>query len=119
MLHLIIKLLITAVSLLAVSAIFSGIEVDGLYIAIIAALILGILNVTLKPILIILTLPINLLTLGLLTFVINGFFFWFVSSFVQGFEVHGFLVAIVGAAVVSVFSYLGNTLVAESVTKRN
>lgn len=119
MLHLIIKLLITALSLLAVSALFAGIEVISLYIAIITALILGIINVTLKPVLVILTLPINLLTLGLFTFVINGFFFWFVSSFVQGFDVSGFLVAIVGAAVVSVFSYLGNTLVAKSATKRN
>lgn len=119
MLHLIIKLLITALSLLAVSALFAGIEVISLYIAIITALILGIINVTLKPVLVILTLPINLLTLGLFTFVINGFFFWFVSSFVQGFDVSGFLVAIVGAAVVSVFSYLGNTLVAKGATKRN
>ncbi len=119
MLHLVIKLLITAVSLLAVSALFAGIEVTNLYIAIIAAIILGIINVTLKPILVILTLPINLLTLGLFTFVINGFFFWFVSSFVQGFEVRGFLMAVVGAAVVSVFSYLGNTLVARGTTKRN
>ena len=108
MLKLIAKLLITIIALLLVSNYVPGIMVDGFYIALMVAVILGIINLIIKPILLVLTLPINLLTLGLFTFVINAFLFWFVASFVQGFIVDGFIPAFVGALFVSIFSWLGN-----------
>ena len=88
-----------------------GIVVDSFYTALIVALVLGLLNLTLKPILVILTLPINLITLGLFTLVINGFLFWFVATIVSGFHVDGFLGAIVGALFVSLVSTIGHKLV--------
>jgi len=105
-----IKWLISAIALLLTAYLLPGIEVASFYIALVVALFLGIVNIVLKPILVVLTLPITVMTLGLFTFVINGFLFWLLSTFIQGFIVDGFLIAIVGAFVVSVFSYLGNTL---------
>ena len=108
MLKLITRLLITVLALLVVSNYVPGIEVEGFYIALIVALILGFINLFIKPILLVLTLPVTLLTLGLFTFVINALLFWFVASFVQGFEVVGFIPAFLGAFIVSIFSWLGN-----------
>ncbi|GMQ95335.1 MAG: phage holin family protein [Patescibacteria group bacterium] len=105
------KWLIVALSLLLTAYLLPGIQVASLYIALIVALFLGVVNVVLKPILVILTLPINILTLGLFTFVINGFLFWLLSTFIKGFEVDGLLVAILGAFVVSVLSLLGNAFI--------
>ena len=73
----------------------------------IVAVLLGALNLLVRPILVVLTLPITFLTLGLFTFVINAFLFWFLSSFIQGFAVTGFFAAFFGALVVSVVSFLG------------
>lgn len=106
--HLLAKWILNALALLLAAYILPGIHVDGIYVALIASLLLGILNVVVKPILIILTLPINLLTLGLFTFVINGLLFWFLGTFVKGFHVDGFLWAIAGAFLVSVVSSLGS-----------
>jgi len=111
MLKSITKLLITVLSLLAVSTYVPGIIVDGFYIALIVAVILGFINLIIKPIILILTLPINLLTLGLFTFVINAGLFWFVATFVGGFTVEGFIPALIGAFIVSVFSWLGNRFI--------
>lgn len=108
------KLLIVALTLILISYLSVGITVEGFYVALIVAVILGILNVLVRPILIFLTLPINLLTLGLFTFVINAFLFWFVASFVDGFEVSGFLAAFLGALIVSVANYA-----AEEMLERN
>ena len=105
-----IKWLITSLSLLASAYLIPGIVVNSIYIALIVAVVLGILNLFLKPILIVLTLPINILTLGLFTLVINGLIFWFVATFVDGFSVSGFISALFGALVVSFFSWLGNKL---------
>jgi putative membrane protein len=103
--NLILKWLISALALLLASAVLAGIEVSSLYIALIVALILGFLNALVRPILLVLTLPINILTLGLFTFVLNGLIFWFVASFIEGFFVDGFFWAIIGALFVSVFSW--------------
>ena len=111
MLKLATKILLTVLSLLFVANFIPGIEVSGFYIALIIALLLGVINVTLKPILLLLTLPINLLTLGLFTFVINGLLFWFIASFVDGFTVSGFIPAFIGAAIVSLFSWIGNRFI--------
>lgn len=108
---LIARILITALALLLVAQIIPGIEVGGLYTALVAAVILGVLNVLVKPILVILTLPITLLTLGLFIFVINALLFLFVASFVDGFKVDGFFAAILGSVLVSVISTIGNKLI--------
>ena len=106
----ILKLLITALALLLVAYLLPGVAVSSFYIALIVAVLLGLLNLIVKPILVVLTLPINILTLGLFMWVINGFLFWFVGTFVDGFSVDGFLTAIIGALIVSVFSWLGEKL---------
>jgi len=108
---LIARILITALALILVSKLIPGVAVDGLYPALIAALILGGLNVLVKPIIVILTLPISILTLGLFIFVINGILFWFAASFIEGFQVDSFFTAIVGALLVSVISTVGNWLI--------
>ncbi len=102
------KWFISALSLLAAAYLIPGISVTSFYIALIVALFLGIVNAVLRPILVVLTLPINIITLGLFIFVINGFLFWFLSTFIDGFKVDGLGVAIIGALLVSVFSYIGN-----------
>lgn len=111
--RLLAKLLVTALSLMAVAKILPSIEVSGFYIASIVAVLLGVLNLLVRPVLILFTLPINILTFGLFTFVINGFLFWFVSSFVDGFDVTGFGIAFLGALIVSAFSYLGDKVIEE------
>lgn len=102
------KFFIIVLALLLASNYISGIEVSSFYIALIVAVILGVVNLVLKPILIILTLPINIITFGLFTFVINGFLFWFVATFVQGFEVMGIIPALLGALIISIASWFGN-----------
>jgi len=104
------KIIITALALLAVAYLLPGVEVASFYIALIVAVVLGLLNLVVKPILVVLTLPINILTLGLFLWVINGFLFWFVATFIEGFSVSGFGVAIIGALIVSVFAWLGEKL---------
>lgn len=104
----VIRVLVTALALLVAAYLVPGIVVDSLYIAIIAAIILGLLNLIAKPVLMVLTLPINILTLGLFTFIINAFIFWFVASFVQGFSVEGFVPALIGSVIVSVVSAVGS-----------
>jgi putative membrane protein len=107
---LILKLLLNALFVLVVAFIVPGISVTSFYTAIIVALLLAAVNVTLKPILIILTLPINILTLGLFTFVINAFLLWFIATFVEGFQVRGFLAALIGSFLLALFSSLSNKL---------
>ena len=105
------KVLIAALALLLTAYLVPGIEVSGVYTAIIAAIILGVLNLFVRPILVILTLPVTILTLGLFVFVINAVLFLFVASFVDGFKVDGFWVALLGSLIVSVISTLGNKFV--------
>ena len=108
---LIARVLITALALLLVAKLVPGVEVEGLYAAVIAALILGLLNVFMKPLLVFLTLPITLLSLGLFIFVINGFLFWFTASFLEGFSVSGIGVAILASLLVTVISTVGNRFI--------
>lgn len=102
------RILVTACTLILVAKFVPGITVSGLYPALIAALILGVLNVLVRPVLVLLTLPITLITLGLFIFVINALLFSFVASFVEGFAVDGFLPALVGSLIVSVISSVIN-----------
>jgi putative membrane protein len=98
--------LINAVALLAVPFVLPSITVETFGTAILAALVLGLVNTIMRPILVLLTLPVTLLTLGLFIFIINGLLFWFVASFVPGFHVAGFWSGVLGAMVYSVISWL-------------
>lgn len=99
-----------ALLVILVTYVVPGITVASFWTAFLVALILGILNAVVRPILVILTLPITLLTLGLFTLVINGALFWLVSTVVKGFNVEGFWVAFLGAAVLWVFSFFTNVV---------
>jgi len=102
--------LINALALLALPYLFSGITVDGFYTALIVALALGLINAIIRPVLIVLTLPLTILTLGLFMLAINGLLFWFVASFVDGFAVSGFWTAVGGAIAYSLISWLCSAL---------
>ncbi|MEI9966840.1 MAG: phage holin family protein [Candidatus Moraniibacteriota bacterium] len=101
MIPLAIRLVVSALAFLVVAEIIPGITVAGFATALVLAILWGLINITIKPIVIILTLPINLLTFGIFTFIINGFFFWLLGGIVKGFEVHGFWTAVLGALVLS------------------
>ena len=83
-----------------------GFTIDTIYTAAIVALLLGAISVTIKPIILILTLPINLLTLGLFSFLINAGILLFLASFVQGFTIDGFIPALVGGAVIALVQWV-------------
>lgn len=102
------RIIITAFSLVVVAEIIPGIEVDSIFSALLASILIGILNVLVRPILVLLMLPITILTLGLFIFVINAFLFWAAASIIDGFTVTGFLPALVGSFIVSAISTLIN-----------
>jgi putative membrane protein len=104
--NLLLRWIINAVTLLLISHLLPSIHIAGFGSALITALILGFVNAFIRPILIIITLPINILTLGLFTFVINGLLFWFVAAFIKGFDVGGFWSAFFGALAYSAISSL-------------
>ncbi len=107
---LILRWVINAGVLLLLANYLPGITVSGWYTALITALVLGLVNALIKPLLIILTLPINILTLGLFTLVINALLFWFVGTFIQGFSVAGFWPAFWGALILSLVSWFVSSL---------
>ena len=107
----IIRWLVNAVGLLIVSKIMQSIEIDGILTAVVAAAVIGLINIFMRPLLIILTLPINILSLGLFTLVINGLIFYFVGSIVEGFHVSGFLAAFLGALILSIINVLATFLI--------
>lgn len=92
---------------------FDGIHVTGFFSAFFAAALLGILNAFFRPIALILTLPINILTLGFFTFVINAFMLKIASAVIPGFNVYGFWTSIFGALLVSMVSWLLNMFISE------
>ncbi len=104
--ELIITWVLNASSLLAVAYLVPDIYVANFKAALIAALVIGFFNLLIKPILVLLTLPITLLTLGLFLFVINGLLFYAAGNFLQGFEVKTFTSGIVGALLYSLLSWL-------------
>lgn len=108
--RIIFKVLLTAAALLGVAYYVPGVGVENFYTALIVAVVLGLLNLVVRPLIVLLTLPITILTLGLFTLVINAGIFWFVSTFVKGFYVDGFVPAFLGALIVSVVSWLGQKL---------
>jgi putative membrane protein len=117
MIVIVTRWLVITVAIILASTIIPGIQVDSLPTAVIAAGILGFINVFLKPILIILTLPLNIITLGLFSFVINAFLLKMVAWIVTGFEVQGFLAALLGALVISVVNWLANRFIVRTKTR--
>ena len=104
--RLLITWIINAVALLAVPYLMSSITVDSIGTALVAALVLGLVNTLIRPLLVILTLPVTLLTLGLFIFVINALLFLFVGNLLSGFTVGGFWAALLGSILYSVISWL-------------
>jgi len=102
--------LINALALMAVAYLLPGIRVASFATALVAALVLGLVNAVIRPLLILLTLPATLLTLGLFIFVINGLLFWFVGSFIAGFVVAGFWWGVFGAVAYSIVSWVLSAL---------
>ncbi|MFZ5503747.1 MAG: phage holin family protein [Pseudomonadota bacterium] len=96
---------LNALALLAVANFVPGIHVDGFAAAFIAALILGFINTLIRPVLLVLTLPVTVLTLGLFIFVLNGLMFWFAGSILRGFVVDSFWYGVLGAVLYSIFSW--------------
>jgi putative membrane protein len=109
--RLLIRWLISAGAVFLLPHLFAAIEVKSFYVALAVAVVLGLLNAVVRPILILLTLPVTLLTLGLFIFVINALLFWFVSSFVPGFHVDGFWPAMWGSILYSLITFILNALV--------
>ena len=110
MINTVIRWIINAVLLMLIPYVVPGVSVKNFGTALIAALILAFVNALIKPILILLTLPINILTLGLFILVINGLMFWLVSAVVKGFYISGFWPAFLAALVFSIFSIALNYL---------
>lgn len=106
----IIHVLVVALALLLSARLIPGVEVNGLYIAIISALVLGLLNLIVKPVLFILTLPITIITFGLFTFVLNALMVLFAASFLEGFSVEGFIPALLVSIFVSIASLIGGKI---------
>jgi putative membrane protein len=105
MLRILLVWLINALALLAVACVMPSIGVDSIGTALVAAVVLGLVNAVIRPILIVLTLPATILSLGLFIFVINGLLFWLVGSTLRGFTVAGFWSGLFGAIVYSIVSW--------------
>ncbi len=106
-----VRWLTLTVAIIVASYLLDGIHVSGFFSAFFAAAVLGILNAFFRPIAIILTLPLNILTLGFFTFVINAFMLMMASGVIPGFEVYGFWPAIFGSFLISVVSWLLNSFI--------
>jgi putative membrane protein len=111
---LLVSWLINALALLAVPYLMHSVQVDSIWSALLAALLLGLVNTLIRPLLVLLTLPITLLTLGLFIFVINGLMFWGVAQLVSGFHVAGFWPGVGGALLYSIISWALASLLLKS-----
>jgi putative membrane protein len=108
--RLLIVWLINAAALFVLPYLMKSIRIESFTAALIAALVLGLVNTLIRPILVLLTLPVTVLTLGLFIFVINGLLFWAVANFVPGFRVAGFWSAVGGAILYSLISWALSSL---------
>lgn len=107
------RILLNALAIVLAGSIVPGISIDGLLSALAAGAALALINAVIRPVLLLLTLPITLLTLGLFIFVLNALCFWLVSAVVPGFHVAGFWPALGGALLVSVMSWVANAFVSD------
>ena len=110
---LILKWLLSAAALLLVAYVYPGVQVQSFTAALLAAFIIGLLNIVVRPVLVLLTLPVTVVTLGLFLFVINALLFWAAASVLDGFQVGGFVAALIGSLIYSVIG-----LVIESALER-
>ena len=108
--RLVLTWLINAIALLAVPYLMHSVDVTSIGAALIAALVLGLVNTLIRPVLLLLTLPVTVVSLGLFIFIINGFMFWLVAQWVDGFHVDSFLSAVGGALLYSVISWALSTI---------
>jgi putative membrane protein len=111
MIRLVLVWLINTVALIAVAYLMPSVTVSSFGTALVAALVLGLINAFVRPILVLLTLPITILTLGLFIFVLNGLLFWAVAHWVEGFVVRDFWAGVLGAILFSIVSWLLSALV--------
>ena len=107
---LIIKWLCYALAIIFIAWLLPGIEVSSFVSALIVAIVLGLINVFIKPILMFITLPLNIITLGLFTLIINAFLLWLAGYLSPGFEVEGFWSALLGSIILSVLSTAINSM---------
>ena len=110
---LILQWLLSAAALLAVAYLYAGVQVSSIGAALVAALVIGLLNMLLRPLLVLLTLPVTVVTLGLFLFVINALMFWSAAGVLDGFYVRGFGAALLGSLIYSAFG-----IVIDSVLQR-
>jgi putative membrane protein len=106
-----LRWLILTIAIVVTSYLLDGIQVAGFFSAFFAAAILGVLNAFFRPVIFILTLPINVLTLGLFTFVINAMLLKMASGVISGFVVEGFWAAVFGSLLISLVSFILNTFI--------
>ena len=100
---LIVKWLLSAAALLCVAYLYVGVSVSSFGAALMAAFVIGLFNMVLRPVLVVLTLPVTLVTLGLFLFVINALMFWSAAGVLDGFHVRSFAAALLGSLIYSVF----------------
>jgi putative membrane protein len=105
--------LIITLAVLATPYVINGVHVDSLLTAVVVGAVLGFINMIIKPVISVLTLPINILTLGLFSLIINGLFFWFVAHIISGFHVATFTAAFWGALIVSVLNWIGSKVLTQ------
>lgn len=103
-----LRWVVLTAAVLAASWLLEGIRVDGLVSAVLAAAVLGLLNAFLRPLIILLTLPLNIVTLGLFTFLINALMLKIASELIPGFTVFGFWTAVFGALIIGLVSWVLN-----------
>ncbi len=102
----VIRWIVNALALILTAIIIKGMNFQGVLSPFVAALVIGVLNAVLRPFLILITLPINILSLGLFTFIVNGFLIYITAKVVNGFTVENFWAALVGAIFLSIISFL-------------
>ena len=110
----IIRWVVNALALLVAAWILKGIVISSYLSLFVAAFVIGLLNAFLRPIVLLLTLPLNILTLGLFTFVVNGIMILLAGDVVRGFEVHGFFSAVFAALIMGLISFLLNLFISDS-----
>ncbi|MDQ0588309.1 phage holin family protein [Variovorax paradoxus] len=116
--RIIIKWLLSAVALLAVAYLYPGVQVASFGSALIAAAVIGLLNMIVRPVLVVLTLPVTIVTLGLFLFVINALLFWAASGLLSGFQVSGFVAALIGSLIYSLLGLVIEAALGGLLSKR-
>ncbi|MDD2603994.1 MAG: phage holin family protein [Desulfobacterales bacterium] len=111
-----LRWIVLTVAILVAAGLLDGVQINGFFSALLAAATLGILNALLRPLLLILTLPINILSLGLFTFVINALMLMMASGVIGGLEVAGFWAAVGASVLISLVSWLLNSFISEQGT---